>query len=381
MRVDLDTIRPYTDSETVRALRRISFNPTTIAVSRYLWPQDSVFKLSRLFRKVDSIDGFQAEVMSKAVESVLQSTSEGLQVRGIENLDPGRKYLFISNHRDIVMDPALVQYALFKNGIPLSELCVGNNLLSSRYVETLMRSNRMVKVFRNLPPHDMVEFSRLLSSYIREKISKGESSIWIAHRQGRSKDSTDLTSQGIIKMLEMSGKADFATDISELRILPVSLSYEYESCDALRARELLISRDRKYVKAKGEDLKSILTGIRQNKGHICISFGKVLTPEEIAEAASLKGNERFRRICTLLNDRIHGGYRLWKTNYMGCDLMKGESAYLGREYSAEELEAFKAYAASRVDGVCKGLDRNELLQIFYEIYGNPVKFSQTDARA
>lgn len=373
---DFKDIYPYDDAQTREALGRVSRNPLIWVVSKYLFPDKPFWSLARRLRTIQTVEEFQTDVMEKAVKSVLDRTSDGLEVRGVENLSGKGRYLLVSNHRDIVMDPAIILYSVYTAGLPQTELCVGSNLLSSSFVEDIMRSNRLVKVYRGLPPHKMVEFSHLLSSYIRERITSGTSSVWIAQKEGRAKDSLDKTGQGLMKMLDLSGSGVFAADYDRLNVVPVSISYEYESCDALRARELLISRSRRYVKKKGEDLNSIKTGIKQKKGHICLTFCEPLHKEELEAAAALKGNERYKSLCGIIDVRIQASYRLWKTNYMGLDLLNGTSEHLGSEYSAEDLRAFQAYVQKSLKKYRRKLDVESLRQIFYSIYGNPVLSKQ-----
>lgn len=374
---DFKDIYPYDDSQTRDALARISKNPLVWPISKYLFPDKPFWFLAKQLRSVQTVSQFQNEVMTKVVKSILDRTSSGLEVRGMENISgAGRGFLLISNHRDIVMDPSIILYSLYNAGIPSIELCVGSNLLSFGFVEDIMRSNRLVKVYRGLPAHKMVEFSRTLSSYIRSRVVSGETSVWVAQRQGRSKDGKDRTGQGIVKMLEMSGSGNFFKDFSELEIIPICISYEYESCDALRARELAISKDKEYHKGKREDVVSIRTGITQNKGHICLTFCKALSSDEIQVAAELKGNDRYRSLCETIDSRICGSYRLWKTNYMGYDLMKGTDVFLGDKYSEDDLRAFKAYADKQLKKYRGKPYFDSMRDIFYSIYGNPVESSK-----
>ena len=368
MNPNFDDIRPYNDAEAVKALRRCSLNPLTLKVSKFLYPDKSPFFLSRQLRKVSGVTDFQASVMYGAIRSIISQTSDGLEVEGVENLRRcGGACIIMSNHRDIVMDPALLQVALMDAGLPCTELCVGSNLLSVRYVRDLMRSNRMIKVLRGLPAHESYEASQTLSAYIRSGVVGQRRSVWIAQREGRAKDGHDATSQAVLKMLDMSGDKSFEANWLELPIVPMTISYEYESCDALRARELLISRDCKYVKKPGEDVHSILTGIRQRKGGIRIIFGEPLRPDEIAAAGALKGNARYKALCAAIDARIVGNRHLWKTNCIAHDILNADSKYAAR-YSVQELEAFETYMERQLDTVESSLDREELRKIFLGIY-------------
>ena len=371
---DFSDIYPYDDAQTRSALERVCRNPLVFVISKYLFPHEKPGYLRKEMLSAHSTEEFQVNVMRRVVKAVLDRTSDGLEIRGIENLSGLAHFVLVSNHRDIVMDPAIILYSMYGAGLPPTDLCVGSNLLSSSLVEDLMRSNRLVKVYRALPAHEMIEFSRILSSYIRDSVTSGKSCVWIAQREGRAKDGRDRTSQGIVKLFSMSGSGDFVNDFDELSIVPVSISYEYESCDALRTRELYLKqKNGSYTKKRGEDTRSILTGIRGRKGRICLSFCKPLSREELQECAALRGNERFKRLCGIMDERICGSYRLWKTNYMGCDLMNGTCKYLGTEYSQDELDKFKSFCDNKLKKIHGCQDKDGLRKIFYSIYGNPVE--------
>lgn len=372
-----DDIRPYNDQEASEALRKVAYNPATMIISKYLFPKESMFKLSRILRTIKGVDDFQERVMSCAVDSIMDQTSDGLIVEGIDILKSQKgRYIVMSNHRDIVMDPALLQIALFKEGLPCTHLCIGSNLLSMDYVNALMRSNRMIKVMRGLSAREIYESSQLMSSYIRETIKNDVSSIWIAQREGRAKDGMDSTEQAIMKMLNMSGQGEFDQNFKELNIIPMSISYEFESCDIFRAKELYIkSRDKKYVKGKLEDINSILTGIKQKKGRVCINFGKPLSAADIDSVMELKGNERYKGLCDIMDSRILEGYRLWPNNYIAADMINGNNAY-SEHYTEDELNTFKSYVDSQMKSLKEKkeehLDRDALRDIFLRIYANPV---------
>ena len=377
---EFESISPYSDEEAVKAFSRVAHHPALPAISKYLFPGYPAGFLRGMLLSVDSIDEFQQVVMSKVVNAIIEKTSDGVTYDGIENLkNAGGKFLAVSNHRDIILDPAITQWILFSHDIPMTEICVGSNLLSGPLVEDLLRSNRMIKVIRGISARELYLSSQLLSKYIRQSIVSGRSSVWIAQKEGRTKNGLDTTEQGLLKMFDMSGEKGFRENFAELNIIPVSISYEYEPCDSRKAREILISRTQKYVKKPKEDLHSILTGIRQQKGHIHLSFGKPLSAEEIEAASVCTGNDRYQAIRHALDERIRSGYRLWKTNYMGYDLMNGTSGYLGVGYTAEDLKAFRAYTEHKIGKLERRLDRDALREIFWQIYGNPVA-AQKDIR-
>ncbi|MBR1872140.1 MAG: 1-acyl-sn-glycerol-3-phosphate acyltransferase [Bacteroidales bacterium] len=369
---EFSDIRPYTDEEAAEALSKLAEHPAVTAVSKYIFPSEAPEFLKGVLKSLKSVDDFQNFVMIKAVEWVITNTARNFSYDGFENIKKiDGKCLFLSNHRDIVLDPAITQIVLFRNGLPMTEIAVGDNLLSNKYVEYLIRSNRMIKVIRGISARSLYLSSQLLSKYIRQSITTGNSSIWIAQREGRAKNGIDTTEQGLLKMLDMSGSKDFVSNFEELNIVPLSISYEYEPCDALKARELLISRTQKYVKAENEDLISIVTGIKQPKGNIHLNIGTPLTHEEIERASVCNKNDRYQAIRHAVDIRVIDGYMLWKTNYMGYDLANRTFKYSDK-YTPEDVTAFTEYIEGQLDKVQGDLNRADLRDILLRIYGNPV---------
>ena len=365
-------ISPYTDAEAVEALGKLAAHPAVVEVSKAIFPDKEPEFLRKILKSVKSIDEFQILVMNKAVEWVLSTTAHNFSYDGIGNLKKiNGKFLAMSNHRDIILDPAITQVVLYRNAIPMTEIAVGSNLLTNKYIEYLIRSNRMIKVIRGINARQLYLSSQVLSKYIRECITSGRSSIWIAQREGRAKDGIDTTEQGLLKMLDMSGTADFTTNFEELNIVPLSISYEYEPCDILKARERLISRTQKYVKGSREDLISIMTGIEQQKGNIHLNIGSPLTHDEIEAASCCNKNDRYQAIRHAVDVRIIEGYKLWKTNYIGYDMVNHTFKYRDK-YTPEDVAQFTDYVEHQLDKVEKSLCRADLRDIFLRIYANPV---------
>ncbi len=365
-------ISPYTDAEAVEALGKLADHPAVVEVSKAIFPDKEPEFLRKILKSVKSIDEFQVLVMNKAVEWVLSTTAHNFSYDGIGNLKKiNGKFLAMSNHRDIILDPAITQVVLYRNAIPMTEIAVGSNLLTNKYIEYLIRSNRMIKVIRGINARQLYLSSQVLSKYIRECITSGRSSIWIAQREGRAKDGIDTTEQGLLKMLDMSGTADFTTNFEELNIVPLSISYEYEPCDILKARERLISRTQKYVKGSREDLISIMTGIEQQKGNIHLNIGSPLTHDEIEAASCCNKNDRYQAIRHAVDVRIIEGYKLWKTNYIGYDMVNHTFKYRDK-YTPEDVAQFTDYVEHQLDKVEQSLCRADLRDIFLRIYANPV---------
>ena len=368
---EFESISPYTDAEAAEALSKLAEFPLLSQVSQQFFPEESPEFLKNILKQIKTIDEFQILVMQKFVRWVIEHTARNFSYDGISNIDPQKKFLALSNHRDIILDPAITQLVLYRNGIPMTEIAVGDNLITNQTIEWLIRSNRMIKVVRGISARELYLSSQLLSKYIRLNITEQRSSIWLAQRQGRTKNGYDITEQGLLKMLDMSGKADFQTNFEELNIIPMSISYEYEPCDILKARELVISRKRKYVKAEGEDFNSIVTGIMQQKGDIHLNIGKPLTSEEIAEAAKCDKNDRYQLIRHAVDLRVIEGYKLFKNNYIAYDIANHSFKY-SHMYSRADLEQFVSYMEHQLNTVEPEVNREDLRRIFIDIYANPV---------
>lgn len=385
MNRDYDSIRPYTDQETSEALKRVADAPELSAISTFLFGpgKDREEALRSLLRSTDTIDGFQAKVMAGVIRSILQKTSTSLEIKGLEYVEDGRKHVLMSNHRDIILDPAIMQLILFDNKESTTEIAVGDNLIASSLIEDIFRSNRMIKVVRGGNPREKYMASALLSSYMRENISSGRCSVWIAQRNGRSKDGCDATSQGVLKMLDMSGAGDFVKDFLEISVLPFVISYQLEPCDFLKARELYITRRGQYVKKPGEDTHSIITGVTQDKGGIAFCFCPALTEGDIASCAAQGKNDRFRALASLIDSRICSNYRLWDTNYIALDILEGNTAGEDR-YAPEAREAFIGRMEKGLSAIVEkdpDMDKDELREIFLSIYANPVRSARVHQAA
>ncbi len=368
---EFESISPYTDAEAAEAISKLAEYPLLSRVSQQFFPEESPEFLKNLLKSIKTIDDFQVLVMQKFVRWVLEHTARNFSYDGVSNINPEKRFLALSNHRDIILDPAITQLVLYNNGIPMTEIAVGDNLITNKTIEYLIRSNRMIKVVRGISARELYLSSQLLSKYIRLNITEQRSSIWLAQRQGRTKNGYDVTEQGLLKMLDMSGTKDFQQNYEELNIIPMSISYEYEPCDILKARELVISRKHKYVKAEGEDLNSIMVGIMSQKGNIHLNIGKPLTSEEIAAAALCDKNDRYQMIRHAVDLRVIDGYRLWKNNYIAYDIVNHSFKYSDM-YDRADAEKFVSYMEHQLDTVEPQINREDLRRIFLDIYANPV---------
>ena len=366
-----DDIRPYDDAETAAALKRASNNSLLEPISAFLFPGKDPDILRNTLNTIHGVDDFQTRVMYPAVRSIIGKTTRGVTFDGLGWFDGGKCYTMLSSHRDIVLDSAFIQYIFKDNGLSLSEIAVGDNLVSNQFVEDLMRSNRMIKVVRSTNPRELYSTSRNLSAYIRKRLSDREpASIWISHRNGRTKDGLDQTEQGLLKMLSLSGSCDFAENMAELRIMPVSVSYEYETCGIKKAYETYLkNRIGMYNKRPGEDIDSIITGIVEKKGRVHISFCEPVSQEDLDKCAALDKNDRFRALASVIDSRIVSSYRIWPTNIAAAELIEGKAPS-----DARVSANFEKY----IDGEIRSLPsmskaaRNAIRERLLLIYANPV---------
>ena len=364
-----DDIRPYNDAETAAALKRASNNRLMEPISAFLFPGKDPDILRNTLNTIHGVDDFQTRVMYPAVRSIISKTTGGLSYDGLEWFEGGKAFTLLSSHRDIVLDSAFIQYIFKDNGLPLSEIAVGDNLIYNQFVEDLMRSNRMIKVSRSVSPRELYETSMKLSSYIRMRLSdENPASIWISHRNGRTKDGNDVTEQGLLKMLSMSGSPDFAENMAELRLMPVAVSYEIESCGIKKAYEMYVKqRLGTYSKRPGEDIESIILGIVQQKGRVHVTFCKPVTEAELVQCAALDKNERFRALSRIIDARILDGYRIWPSNLAAAEMMTGRAP--SDKY---ETIQFEKYLKEEIDTLPKHLaDRRAIRDILVKIYATP----------
>jgi hypothetical protein len=369
MENDFDDIRPYYDAEIKDAMLRIVSNPYFEYIINFLYPGVPVEVLKTKFRSFDSVLSFQVNVMNSAIQNIVKNSSAGLTYNGFEHLDNSKRYVFLSNHRDILLDSALLQLLLHINGHDTSEITFGDNLMTSQLIIDIGKSNKMFKLVRGGTPKNIFVNSAHTSGYIRYTITRKRQSVWIAQRNGRTKDGNDRTQQAVLKMLGMSGGRDFVKNFSQLNIAPIAISYEYEPGDFLKTKEIYISRRQTYVKAAGEDLNSILTGIKQNKGRIHMAITPPVTETELGEFGDAPKNERVGNLAALIDARIHRNFRIWNTNYIAYDILHGSG--FERNYTSGEKDAFVTYMNKALSDI--EWDRDELESIFLSIYANPVE--------
>jgi hypothetical protein len=366
---DFEDVRPYYDSEAHAALQRMSKDPSFEKLVHHLWPTMSMAEAQEKADRINSVTEFQMEFMHSAIRTLLERSSTSLTGSGFDKLDKNKVYLYVANHRDILLDSAILQVMLVENGLPTSEITIGDNLMEPGFITDFGRMNRMFTVQREGTSRELYDKSRKFSAYIRHTLVDKHVSVWIAQRNGRTKDGLDQTQTGLLKMLNLSGNGNFLESFSQLNIVPVSISYEYEPCDALKTQELYLSSLHSiYKKAPGEDLNSILTGIMGNKGRIHIQADRPLGEELVEMNKCLNENEKIKQLCLHIDTCIQRNYKLWPGNYIAADLLE-EGKRFEVHYTLEEKKLFIEYTQAKIQGL-KG-DPETLIQGFLKMYAAP----------
>ena len=364
-----DAIRPFYDSEINEALQNVTNHPMMKALMNFTFPEvaDEVWK--EQLRKTHSIRDFQCNFIYQSVQRVLEKSSDGLTTSGFENLQPNTSYLFISNHRDILLDTTLLNTALFEHGLVMTASAIGDNLVKKAFLNTLAKLNRNFLVQRGLTPREMLQSSKLLSEYIGNLLQHENRSVWIAQREGRTKDGNDETNPGVLKMLGMgSDEKNLMDYFKKVKIVPVSISYEYDPTDALKMPQLMAEANNEvYIKEKNEDFMTILSGALGQKKRIHIHVGKVLDTEiEAIKTENDSSNKQIVALAQVIDDAILSNYHLWPTNFIAYDIVHKTDRY-AHLYSENEKSLFERRLEMRIDH-----DNPVALEGFLAMYANPV---------
>ncbi len=364
-----DTIRPFYDAEINEAILSTINHPMMKSLMNFTFPdvEDSVWKEQLI--KTHSIRDFQCNFIYNSVQKILERSSEGLTTSGFEKLEKNASYLFISNHRDIILDTSLLNASLFDHGLIMTASAIGDNLVQKAFLHTLAKLNRNFLVQRGLSPREMLQSSKLLSEYMAQLLLKENRSVWIAQREGRTKDGNDATNSGVLKMLAMGSDEKNPIDyFKKIRIVPVSISYEYDPTDALKMPQLMAEANNEtYIKDKNEDFMTLLSGIIGQKKHIHIHVGDVLDKELDVIATEIDNtNKQIQALAQTIDDSILSNYKLWPTNYIAFDILNKSNTY-SHLYSENEKSLFERRLEMRID-----VNNPVALQGFLAMYANPV---------
>jgi hypothetical protein len=371
---ELREIAPYEGRAFHEGLGRLLDHPAVPGFVRRCFPTLEFAAFAERIRRLKDVDDFQTQFISKAVQALAGRSSTGWSLGGLERTLPGRRYLFISNHRDILCDPAVFCTLLCLRGRRTPKICLGDNLLSQPLIVDLVKVNKGVTVKRAGGRRDLFRASQVLSAYLQREIAEGVDSVWLAQREGRAKDGNDRTQVGILKMLALAGERTFVDSLAALAIVPLAVSYEYDPCDALKARELhLTDTQGFYQKAPGEDVTSMGLGLTGFKGGIHFEVGLELDRAALDRARALPTRaEQADQIAGEIDRQIRANYRRWPSNYIACDLLDGRDDRRDH-YSQAQREGFLTRLDLQLDSLgLSGDARASVRHLMLEAYRRPV---------
>lgn len=377
MDFDFSEIRCYNDGDYTEVVERLLKEPTIYRISRFLQEGISDEEVRVKLMSYDSVRDFQINFVLGVVKKLVTYSIDKLTSTGSEKLSNSRedKYTFISNHRNIVMDASLLNHELyetFHGDFESTAIAIGNNLLSIPWVKDLARLNKSFVVIRDSGVQQMLENSKVLSHYIRQYIRDRQSSVWIAQREGRTKDGNDFTQPGLLKMFLMSGSNDFVESFSELRLVPVAISYEFDPCICDKVKELsAIENAGEYVKEPMDDFNSMYNGMMGHKGRVHFSFGDEISAEVLRTIdPNIPRNEKIKKLAEHIDEFVYANYKLWPNNYIAADLLNGNTQFADF-YNTEDKQRFEGYMDTKLGSVKGDDDQNK--RILLTIFANPVK--------
>lgn len=366
-----DEIRPFRDEEVAGVIESLCKVPYFIGILGKLFPDMPTETIVAKLRSLRSIKEFQSTFILPYLVRLTAKTTNGCTASGIESLDPKKGYVYMTNHRDIILDSALLNSKLYERGWDTTEIAIGSNLLIYEWIEDLVKLNKSFVVKRDLPVRQMMDASATLSAYIRERIVNDHQDIWIAQREGRSKDGNDRTQGSLLKMLNLSGGKDLIDNFKALNIVPVSITYEYDPCDALKAYQYQMKRDNpQYKKSKDEDLKHMSVGLSGQKGRVHFAFGKPIN-DDLDGLCGMNKNDQITAIADMIDRQIFTNYKIFEDSYISLDMLEGSSRHADK-YSAEQRETFCHYLDEKIAALGEGADAEFCRQQMLQAYANPL---------
>lgn len=370
-KINFDDIRPFDDSEVNQNLKVLIDDEDFGNVLTYVFKdQGRIDQVKFALANIHTIKDLQLNFMYQLIEElILKKSTSGLSSSGLERLDKNTSYLFISNHRDIILDSAIMNFLIVHKGMNTTEIAIGNNLLIDKWIELAVKLNRAFVVRRNLPVRELLLASQKLSEYIRRDITYKNTSVWIAQREGRTKDGNDKTQLALLKMLNLSNTSEVCDGFKELKVVPLSISYEIEPCGLSKVAELYKKQTEGFEKTQEDDLRSMGEGLTRPKGHVHFGFGEPIN----ACIDRIDKNETIQRqieqIAEIVDYQIYNNFKLWPNNYIAEDILNNASNNLS-EYTAEEFEHFVVMLEEAVQTIPG--DKAVIRNMFLQMYANPV---------
>lgn len=373
---EFEDIAPYDDSQYREKIAALVKEPGFEHAVRYVMPDIDYPAFVEQLLSVNNQHDFQHNVMGPFLELLVKTTTAGLTCDGLDNIAPGESYTFITNHRDIVLDASFLNLCFIRRHMPITQVAIGNNLLIYDWITDLVKLNRSFIVKRDTGVVEALQAARHLSDYIHYTLNTRNESVWIAQRQGRAKDSNDLTQESLIKMIGLAPEESYKDNVVSARLLPVSISYEFDPNDYLKVREFLLKRrDPDFKKSQHDDLFSMETGILKYKGRVHMRIGRCISPA----IEAFEGTARqavVKEACRLIDNTIHCGYRLFPCNYIAYDKLNDTPQFADR-YTEDDVEAFKKYVDTQLAKVdvpdITPEEADFMRQTMLTMYANPLK--------
>ena len=365
-------IRPFEPEELPEAIDRIFSSEQFRTILPYIFPEIPVEMLHKKMKEVKNSMEFQRAFSYHFVYRVLNNTSKSVSFNS-DAIDKSKHFTFLSNHRDIVLDSAILDVLLIDAGFDTScEIAIGDNLLSLPWVKDLVRVNKSFIVERGLSPRQMLIASKRLSNYMHFVMTNKSENIWIAQREGRAKDSNDRTQEALLKMLTIGGEGSLADKLKEMHIVPLAISYEYDPCDYLKAMEFQLKRDNpEYKKSAQDDIISMQTGIMGYKGRIHYHCAECIDTFLESLDCELSKNDFYATVAQHIDQQIHANYRLFANNYIALDLLENNNQY-SNYYTHEEKQTFEDYITGQLNKIqIENKDEAYLRERILTMYANP----------
>ncbi len=371
---EFDTIRPWEPEDLPEVYQRLLGNEQFQQVIAYLYPGVPFEAIAQKLKACKTNLEFQKAFCYDFVHGILKKVGNGCEM-DCSAIDNSRNYTFISNHRDIVLDSAILDVLLIDNGFSTTcEIAIGDNLLSLPWVKDLVRVNKAFIVERALGMRQMLVSSKRLSDYMHFAIKEKNENIWIAQREGRAKDSNDRTQKAILQMMSMGGEGSIIERLKQLHLVPLSISYEYDPCDYLKAKEFQQKRDNaEWKKGPTDDLVSMQTGIFGYKGHVHYHAAPCLDEYLDTLDPDMSKQDIYNKVAAHIDHEIHANYQLYPGNYVAIDLLEGTSSHASH-YTAEEKEKFEAYIEGQYNKIdLPDKDEAFLKERLLTMYANPLR--------
>lgn len=370
-KINFDDIRPFDDSEVKHYLGLLLEDENFENILKFVFKdQSKVDQAKFAIANISTVKDLQLKFMYRLIEDlILKKSTDGLSSSGLDRLDKNTSYLFISNHRDIILDSAIMNFLIVLEGMNTTEIAIGNNLLIEKWIEYAVKLNRAFVVRRNLPVRELLMASKKLSEYIRRDITLKNTSVWIAQREGRTKDGNDKTQQALLKMLNLSNTKEVCDGFKELKIVPLSISYEIEPCGLSKVAELYKKQTEGFEKTQEDDLRSMGEGLIRPKGRVHFGFGEPINARLDQIGSDEPIQNQIEKIAEIIDDQIYNNFKLWPNNYIAEDILNNASNNLD-QYTAAQFDHFAAMLDEAVQTIPG--DKAVIRNMFLQMYVNPI---------